>query len=243
MLRKSNMYRHLDIEDNTTTTQNEQRKAQKKLREIAQLEQKENLTTEEAEKVKMKQKWASILDSNLTNGGQNKQPDDECKMKQQARHMLKEQKRQREKEKQQREKEKQQKEAERKQQEALRRQEEKDKWNKLQAEKLEQEAREAKEQFEKFMREQWERAREEAEKEQQAREQLEKDDTFVISLKNEFAELLRKQSGNVNRVFRLLSRKYHPDKNNNSDTSADNQKHLSNIRDKFLSGEYKYKYQ
>jgi hypothetical protein len=229
------MYRHLDTEDSTTTTQNEQRKAQKKLREIAQLEQKENLTTEEAEKVKMKQKWANILDSNLMNGGQNKQPDDECKMKQQARHMLKEQKRQREKEKQQ-------KEAERKQQEAVRRQEEKDKWVKLQAEKLEQEAREAKEQFEKFMREQWESAREEAKKEQQSREQRKKEDAFTNSLKNEFAELLRKQGGNVNRVFRLLSRKYHPDKNNNTDTSAENQKHLSNIRDKFLSGEYKYKY-
>jgi len=181
-MNKQNIYEHLDTDDSDDihlSTQNEKRKASKKLREIELLEKKETLTVEEIEKVKMKQKWIKILhpihDIKITN--------DECKMKQQARHIAKEKKREREKEKQK-------KDAERKQQESERR----------------------------------EKIREE-----------EKNQNVGCLLEKEFIDELTKNGGNVNRVFRLLSLKYHPDRNiNQLKDSIGKQKILGNIREKYL---------
>jgi hypothetical protein len=141
MQRKQNIYRHLDItteDDNIEShnTQNEQRKALKKLREINLLDQKESLSKEEEKKVQMKGHWERILNPLPSSSFyENKQPDEECKQKQQARHLLKEQKRQKEKEKQ--EKINQEREQKEKQKREREQQREKEKQEKIKQKKQE----------------------------------------------------------------------------------------------------------
>jgi len=56
-------------------------------------------------------------------------------------------------------------------------------------------------------------------------------------LEQEFIYELEKNGNNVNRAFRLLSLKYHPDRNINKEIvedSIETQKRLGNIRDKYL---------
>jgi len=199
-MNKYNIYENLDSDDSNDTektTQNEKRKASKKLREIELLERKEKLTTAEIEKINMKSKWTNILypiqDVKL--------PDEECKTKQQARHMEREKKREKEKEKQRKEDERRKREAERREQERA-------KWEKIRREK-EKEAKREKEEIQK-----------------------------ICKLEKEFRdELAKTGDGNVNRVFRRLSLKYHPDRNINKETvedSVEKQKILGNIREKYL---------
>jgi len=207
-MNKYNIYENLDSDDSNDaekTTQNEKRKASKKLREIELLERKEKLTTAEIEKINMKSKWTNILypiqDVKL--------PDEECKTKQQARHMEREKKREKEKEKQRKEDERREREAERREQERA-------KWEKIRREK-EKEAKREKEK--------------EAKRE---KEEIQK----ICKLEKEFRdELAKTGDGNVNRVFRILSLKYHPDRNINKETvedSVEKQKILGNIREKYL---------
>jgi len=259
-----NIYRHLDTtteDDNieSQNTQNEQRKALKKLREINLLDQKESLSKEEEKKVQMKGHWERILNplpSSSSSLYENKQPDEECKQKQQARHLLKEKKRQKEKEKQEKiNQEKQQREQkqkrEREEQQQKQREKEKEEREKEEQQKRQQEEQQKRQQEEQQKRqreeqqkrereEQQKRQREEQQKrqreEQQKREQKQpkKPSNNLYDLKREFAELLQQYGGNVNRVFRLLSRKYHPDKNSGTKNSIENQQMLSDIRDRYL---------
>jgi len=184
MNKHNNIYENLDsdeYDDIEKTTQNEKRKASKKLREIELLEKKEHLTEAEIEKVKMKQKWNNILYPKQDI----KIPDDESKMKQQARRT------QKEKETQRRERE-----AERREKERIRH------------EKMREANR-------------WERMRNKSES----------------LLEQEFIYELAKNGNNVNRAFRLLSLKYHPDRNIHKEKiedSIETQKLLGNIRDKYL---------
>ena len=189
---KHNIYKNLKSDecddDISTTTQNEKRKASKKLREIEILERKgkESLTEAEIEKVKMKQKWTNIL---YPIQKDIKSPNEECKTKQQARRIQKE------------------KEAERREREAERREKER-----IRHEKIRQE----KEQANRLAR------------------MLNESESI---LEEEFIYELAKNGNNVNRAFRLLSLKYHPDRNINKEKiedSIETQKLLGNIRDKYL---------
>jgi len=247
MQRKQNIYRHLDItteDDNIEShnTQNEQRKALKKLREINLLDQKESLSKEEEKKVQMKGHWERILNPLPSSSFyENKQPDEECKQKQQARHLLKEQKRQKEKEKQEKiNQEREQKEKQKREREQQRekekqekiKQEKQEREEKIKREREEQQKREREEQQKREREEQQKREREEQQKRQQ--EKPKKPSNNLYDLKKEFGELLQQYGGNVNRVFRLLSRKYHPDKNSGTKNSVENQQMLSVIRDQYL---------
>jgi len=263
MQRKQNIYRHLDItteDDNIEShnTQNEQRKALKKLREINLLDQKESLSKEEEKKVQMKGHWERILNPLPSSSFyENKQPDEECKQKQQARHLLKEKKRQKEKEKQEKiNQEREQKEKQKREREQQRekekqekiKQEKQEREEKIKREREEQQKREREEQQKREREEQQKREREEQQKrereeqqkrqreEQQKRQQEKpkKPSNNLYDLKKEFGELLQQYGGNVNRVFRLLSRKYHPDKNSGTKNSVENQQMLSVIRDQYL---------
>jgi hypothetical protein len=235
-----NIYRHLDTtteDDNieSQNTQNEQRKALKKLREINLLDQKESLSKEEEKKVQMKGHWERILNplpSSSSSLYENKQPDEECKQKQQARHLLKEKKRQKEKEKQEKiNQEKQQREQKQKREREEQQQKQREK-EKEEREKEEQQKRQQEEQQKRQQEEQQKRQREEQQKREQ--KQPKKPSNNLYDLKREFAELLQQYGGNVNRVFRLLSRKYHPDKNSGTKNSIENQQMLSDIRDRYL---------
>ena len=239
MQRKQNIYRHLDItteDDNIEShnTQNEQRKALKKLREINLLDQKESLSKEEEKKVQMKGHWERILNPLPSSSFyENKQPDEECKQKQQARHLLKEKKRQKEKEKQEKiNQEREQKEKQKREREQQREKEKQEKIKQEKQEREEQQKREREEQQKREREEQQKRQREEQQKRQQ--EKPKKPSNNLYDLKKEFGELLQQYGGNVNRVFRLLSRKYHPDKNSGTKNSVGNQQMLSVIRDQYL---------
>jgi len=261
-----NIYRHLDTttdHDNieSQNTQNEQRKALKKLREINLLDQKESLTKEEEKKVQMKGHWERILNplpSSSSSLYENKQPDEECKQKQQARHLLKEKKRQKEKEKQekinqekqqreqkqkrereeqqqkQREKEKEEREKEEQQKRQQEEQQKRQQEEQQKRQQEEQQKRQREEQQKRQREEQQKRQREEQQKRQREEQQPKKPSNNLYDLKREFGELLQQYGGNVNRVFRLLSRKYHTDKNSGTKNSIENQQMLSDIRDRYL---------
>jgi chromosome segregation ATPase len=88
-----------------------------------------------------------------------------------------------------------------------------------------------------------ERKREELRQEREEREQREQSSVFMSQKKSpierriekEFVQLLTENDNNVNKVFRLLSFKYHPDKHlDDKSGSEEIQKILGNIKEMYL---------
>ena len=187
----------------------EVRKAHKKLREIDVLKKKEVKTKEELDKIQMEMYWLSILFPN------EEKPVDEGveqrKRKQQKRHDEKERMKQRK----------------RKAEEIAneRRREEERKREELRQEREEREERD--------------QSREERD---QSRKERQENIIGCVSMnpmerriEKEFVQLLSENDNNVNKVFRLLSLKYHPDKHLDDKNGAEEiQKILGNIKEMYL---------
>ena len=186
----------------------EVRKAHKKLREIDVLKKKEVKTKEELNKIQMEMHWLSILFPN-----EEKPVDEgveERKRKQQKRHDEKERMKQRKRKAEEIATEK-------------RREEERKR------EELRQEREEREE------REQSRKEREQSRKERQQREASVFMNPMERRIEKEFGQLLSENDNNVNKVFRLLSLKYHPDKHLDDKSGAEEiQKILGNVKEMYM---------
>ena len=186
----------------------EVRKAHKKLREIDVLKKKEVKTKEELNKIQMEMHWLSILFPN-----EEKPVDEgveERKRKQQKRHDEKERMKQRKRKAEEIATEK-------------RREEERKR------EELRQEREEREE------REQSRKEREQSRKERQQREASVFMNPMERRIEKEFVQLLSENDNNVNKVFRLLSLKYHPDKHLDDKSGAEEiQKILGNVKEMYM---------
>ena len=190
-----NMYEHLDHLDDAVIsgTNNERRKAEKKLKEIQILLKKTSHTKEELDKLATEQHWKDIIDW----------IDNPKKTEETQKTIKNRLKRKREKEKRERELEEIRKRREKEAEEQKRRHEE-DRKQKRQEE-------------EEFRKRQEEEFREHQE------------------LWSEFDAMYR-QNNDVNKTFRKLSVKYHPDKNiGKKQWSESKQQELTNIRDHYSS--------
>ena len=205
-----NMYVHLDNLDDDVVkysgTNNERRKAEKKLKEIQTLLKKTSHTKEELDKLATEQHWKDIIDW-IDN------PKKTAEKTEETPKMIKNRlKRKREKEKRERELE-----------EILKRREKEAEEQK----RRHQEDRKQKRQEEEEFRKQQQKRQEEEEFRKHHREHQD--------LWSEFDAVYR-QNNNVNKTFRKLSVKYHPDKNIGKKQSTEaKQKELTNIRDYYSS--------
>ena len=206
-----NIYEHLDhLDDDVITgTTNERRKAEKKLKEIQTLIKKTSHTKEELDKIATEQHWKDIIDW-FDNPKKTAEKTEETQKT--IKNRLK---RKREKEKRERELE-----------EILK-----------QRRRREKEAEEQKRRHEEY-RKQKRQEEEEFRKQEQNRqeeEEFRKHHYEHQDLWSEF-EALYRQNNDVNKTFRKLSVKYHPDKNIGKKQSSEaKQKELTNIRDYYSS--------
>jgi ATP-dependent Lon protease len=214
-----NIYEHLHHLDDDVVkdpgTTNERRKAEKKLKEIQSLIKKTSHTKEELDKLATEQHWKDIIDWF-----------DNPKKTEETQKTIKNRlKRKREKEKRERQLEeilKQRRRREKEAEEQKRRHEE----YRKQREEEEFRKQEQKRQEEEFRKQEQKRQEEESRKQEQKRQYL----------WSEF-EALYRQNNDVNKTFRKLSMKYHPDKNIGKQEWAEaNQKELTNIRDHYSKG-------
>lgn len=195
-----------------STTANETRKAEKKLREIAALKLKTQLTSEEREKLAKESYWKQFVPSIEIPRGMSKQEEDARKEKQFKRHA---------------EKEKQKKarisaEELRKKKEDEERQKRLDEANAKSEQQQEQYREKYREQYEEDMRAQM----------LQAQHDL-VENMFRQSIINEFTTAVAIHK-TPDRAFRKLSLKYHPDKNpEDKDRAEKIQKILVDIRETY----------
>ena len=226
-----NMYVHLDNLDDDVVkysgTNNERRKAEKKLKEIQTLLKKTSHTKEELDKLATEQHWKDIIDWI-------DHPKKTAEKTEETPKMIKNRlKRKREKEKRERELEEILKRREKEAEEQKRRQEEILKQRRQREKEAEEQKRRHQED-----RKQKRQEEEEFRKQQQKREEEEefrKHHREHQDLWSEF-EALYRQNNNVNKTFRKLSVKYHPDKNIGKKQSSEaKQKELTNIRDYYSS--------
>ena len=221
-----NMYVHLDNLDDDVVkysgTNNERRKAEKKLKEIQTLLKKTFHTKEELDKLATEQHWKDIIDW-IDN------PKKTAEKTEETPKMIKNRlKRKREKEKRERELEEILKRREKEAEEQKRRHEEILKQRRQREKEAEEQKRRHQED-----RKQKRQEEEEFRKQQQKRqeEEFRKHHCEHQDLWSEF-EALYRQNNDVNKTFRKLSVKYHPDKNIGKKQSTEaKQKELTNIRD------------
>jgi len=234
--RNQNIFSNLDdFEDSTDdiSTQNMQRKAIKKLREIENLKYKLNLTTEEANKISNEKYWQNILNPTTNDSSHKISNKDIKRIKKQKRDELLHQ----ERIKRQQENENQQQQCENQQQERLKRQQENE-IEQLRQRENRQKENEKREQDRK--KRQQERQQRQQDREKHQREKLLREQSFLYSQKvlgnfynlpiahtilNEFISSNKKIKKNT---FHMLSLKYHPDKNPLTDTTL-HQQILSHI--------------
>ena len=211
-----NMYEHLDqLDDDVITggTNNERRKAEKKLKEIQILLKKTSHTKEELDKLATEQHWKDIIDW-IDNPKKTAEKTEETQKT--IKNRLK---RKREKEKRERELEENRKRREKEAEEQKRRHEEILKQRRQREKEAEEQKRRYQEE-EEFRKQQQKRQEEEEFREHQ-------------DLWSEFDAMYR-QNNNVNKTFRKLSVKYHPDKNiGKKQWSEAKQQELTNIRDHY----------
>ena len=193
----------------------EVRKAHKKLREIDVLKKKEVKTKEELDKIQMEMHWLSILFPN-----EEKAVDEgveQRKRKQQKRHDEKERAKERK----------------RKAEEIAneRRREEERKREELRQEREEREERDQ-------SRKERDQSRKERDQSRKERQQIEASvfmNPMERRIEKEFVQLLSENDNNVNKVFRLLSLKYHPDKHLDDKSGAEEiQKILGNVKEMYM---------
>ena len=212
-----NMYEHLDhldhLDDDVITgTNNERRKAEKKLKEIQILLKKTSHTKEELDKLATEQHWKDIIDW----------IDNPKKMEETQKTIKNRLKRKREKEKRERELEEIRKRREKEAEEQKRRHEEILK----QRQQREKEAEEQKRRYQ-------EDRKQKRQEEEEFRKRQEEEFREHQELWSEFDAMYR-QNNDVNKTFRKLSVKYHPDKNiGKKQWSEAKQQELTNIRDHY----------
>jgi len=203
---------HADDDAPISTTANETRKAEKKLREIAALKLKTQLTKEESEKLAKESYWKQFIPCTEIPRGMSKQEEDARKEKQFKRHA---------------EKEKQKKarilaEELRKKKEDEERQKRLDEANAKYEQQQKQYREKYREQYEEDMRAQM----------LQAQRDL-AENMFRQSIINEFTTAVAIHK-TPDRAFRKLSLKYHPDKNpEDKDRAEKIQKILVDIRETY----------
>jgi len=211
-----NIYEHLDHLDHLDDdvfkcpgTTNERRKAEKKLKEIQALIKKTSHTKEELDKLATEQHWKDIIDwfDNPKKTAETKPEETQKTIKIRL-------KRKREKEKRERELE-----------EILK-----------QRQRREKEAEEQKRRHEEYRKQRQEEEFRKQEQKQRQEEKMRKHHYEHQYLWSEFDALYR-QNNDVNKTFRKLSVKYHPDKNiGKQEWSEAKQKELTNIRDHYSKG-------
>jgi hypothetical protein len=208
-----NIYEHLDHLDDDVVkypgTTNERRKAEKKLKEIQALIKKTSHTKEELDKLATEQHWKDIIDwfDNPKKTAETKPEETQKTIKIRL-------KRKREKEKRERELE-----------EILK-----------QRQRREKEAEEQKRRHEEYRKQRQEEEFRKQEQKQRQEEKMRKHHYEHQYLWSEFDALYR-QNNDVNKTFRKLSVKYHPDKNiGKQEWSEAKQKELTNIRDHYSKG-------
>ena len=209
-----NMYEHLDHLDDAviTGTNNERRKAEKKLKEIQILLKKTSHTKEELDKLATEQHWKDIIDW----------IDNPKKMEETQKTIKNRLKRKREKEKRERELEEIRKRREKEAEEQKRRHEE----IRKQRQQREKEAEEQKRRYQ-------EDRKQKRQEEEEFRKRQEEEFREHQELWSEFDAMYR-QNNDVNKTFRKLSVKYHPDKNiGKKQWSESKQQELTNIRDHY----------
>jgi ATP-dependent Lon protease len=220
-----NIYEHLDHLDDDVFkcpgSTNERRKAEKKLKEIQALIKKTSHTKEELDKLATEQHWKDILDwfDNPKKTAETKPEETQKTIKIRL-------KRKREKEKRERELEEILKQRQRREKEA---EEQKRRHEEYRKQRQEEEFRkqEQKRQEEEFRKQ---------EQKQRQEEKMRKHHYEHQYLWSEFDALYR-QTNDVNKTFRKLSVKYHPDKNIGKQEWAEaKQKELTNIRDHYSKG-------
>ena len=210
-----NMYEHLNHldDDFVTGTNNERRKAEKKLKEIQILLKKTSHTKEELDKLATEQHWKDIIDW----------IDNPKKMEETQKTIKNRLKRKREKEKRERELEEILKQRRRREKEA---EEQKRRYQEYRKQRQEEE----------FRKQEQNRQEEEFRKQEQTRqeeEEFRKHHYEHQDLWSEFGAMYR-QNNDVNKTFRKLSVKYHPDKNiGKKQWSEAKQQELTNIRDHY----------
>jgi hypothetical protein len=209
------------------------KKANKKLNEIDKLKKKSELTTEEREKISKELYYRNIVDPKSIvpeYSEKQKQQIEKKRLKKEKEAIREAEKKRLKKEKEAiREAEKQEREAEKKEREARKEAEKKEREARKEAEKKEREARIEAEKKER-------EARIEAEKE--AKREAEKKALEIIikllsqnELKNEWIKTLSENNNNINKAFRLMSLKYHPDKNTNKIWAEEKQKELNTLKE------------
>jgi hypothetical protein len=208
-----NIYEHLDHLDDDVFkcpgSTNERRKAEKKLKEIQALIKKTSHTKEELDKLATEQHWKDIIDwfDNPKKTAETKPEETQKTIKIRL-------KRKREKEKRERELE-----------EILK-----------QRQRREKEAEEQKRRHEEYRKQRQEEEFRKQEQKQRQEEKMRKHHYEHQYLWSEF-EALYRQNNDVNKTFRKLSVKYHPDKNIGKQEWAEaKQKELTNIRDHYSKG-------
>lgn len=209
-MKKHNRFDVLEDAEETVTCD---KKARKKLREIATLKSKTTpLTTEELEKVSQESYWKSFLPEYFNENVNDKQhhPPSQKKLKQMAEkerlHKMREEKRKLREEQEAREKEKEKKEAR-------------------------DRAKEEKEKKEARYREQQEQR---DHKSREAKEQKRQEDRIRNRIRIEF-HIEYTKCGSIKSAFRHLSLKYHPDKGGSNNLQII----LGEIRDEMLNNPIK----
>lgn len=184
------------------------RKAEKKLREIGLLKSKSVRTLEEEEKIKKEAYYRRILDTSYKT--------DEEKLKE-ARMF-----------------ERKQKEIEelKQRQYARHLKKEKAKKERLEKDPRFQEWEKQRQQRDEYEHNQRHQRQQRQQRKQCGEDELRRKEAELFELQTEYIALLKKHSLNNSKTFRLMSLKYHPDKNlGNREWAENQQKELSDIRD------------
>ena len=226
-----NIYEHLDRLDDDVVNDpgtNERRKAEKKLKEIQTLRKKTSHTKEELNKLATEQQWKDIIDwfdkpKKAAEKTTTKPEETQKTIKNRL-------KRKREDEKREREIE----EILKRQQEEFRKEEYRKQEQKRQQEEYRKQ--EQKRQQEEFRKEEFRKQEQKRQEEEFRKEEFRKQHYEHQDLWSEFEALFHKNN-DVNKTFRKLSMKYHPDKNIGKKQWAEaKQKELTNIRDDYSKG-------
>jgi hypothetical protein len=234
-----NIYEHLDHLDDDVVkypgTTNERRKAEKKLKEIQALIKKTSHTKEELDKLATEQHWKDIIDwfDNPKKTAETKPEETQKTIKIRLKRKREKEKRERELEEILKQRQRREKEAE----EQKRRHEEYRKQRQEEEEFRKQEQKRQQEEFRKQRQEEKFRKQEQKRQQKEFRKQRQEEEFRKHQhLWSEFDALYR-QNNDVNKTFRKLSVKYHPDKNiGKQEWSEAKQKELTNIRDHYSKG-------
>jgi hypothetical protein len=203
-----NIFINIYIEDEESTHINMERKANKKMREIAFLKQKDTLTDSEKEKISRELFWKNILNPPSPEPPNETENDTKKRLKKEKERLKKKE----EKERKRREKEKREEEQQRK------KKEEKERARREKEKRQEEQQRKKKEEKERARREEEHR--------------WNREDKREDPIETEYKRVLKDCDGNKEKTFRKCSLKYHPDRNK-GENATQNQQRLLEIHQKY----------